>query len=129
MPKRSLNSRVLRWPDADTVVSAARQWATAVARARKDVIRIGYIGSYAREDWGVGSDLDLVIVLDQASTPFHERRVQFDTRGLPVPTELLVYTASEWETFMRGSGRFSSMLKHEARWLYEREPAASSPKA
>src|SRR6266516_1120095 len=73
MPVRSLNSRVLRWPNADVVIGAARNWATALGRARKDVIRIGYIGSYARGDWGVGSDLDLVIVTDEANAPFHER--------------------------------------------------------
>jgi predicted nucleotidyltransferase len=120
MPVRSLNSRVLRWPNADVVIGAARNWATALGRARKDVIRIGYIGSYARGDWGVGSDLDLVIVTDEANAPFHERALQFDALHLPVPVEMLVYTASEWELLMSKTGRYSTMLKNEARWLYER---------
>ena len=120
MPVRSLNSRVLRWPNADVVIGAARTWATALGRASKDVIRIGYIGSYARGDWGVGSDLDLVIVTDEADAPFHKRALRFDALHLPVSVEMVVYTAPEWELLMSKTGRYSTMLKNEARWLYKR---------
>ena len=63
MPVRLLSSSVLKWPDAQTVDRAVRQWAAKVVRSRTDVLRIGYFGSYARGDWGVGSDLDLVILV------------------------------------------------------------------
>jgi hypothetical protein len=120
MPTRSLNSRVLRWPKAEVVLEAARKWAGALARERSDIVRIGYFGSYARGDWGVGSDLDLLIVIDDTTAPFHERALQFENPRLPVPAELLVYTAAEWSQLMSQSRRFSTMLKNEARWLYKR---------
>jgi predicted nucleotidyltransferase len=50
MPVRSLSSSVLRWPDAQTVDHAVREWAQKVVRHREDVLRIGYFGSYARGD-------------------------------------------------------------------------------
>ncbi len=48
MPVRSLDSPVLTWPDRETVVRALRAWADGLARARRDVLRVGYFGSYAR---------------------------------------------------------------------------------
>jgi predicted nucleotidyltransferase len=35
-----------------------------------EVVRVGYFGSYARGDWGVGSDLDLIIIVDRSDEPF-----------------------------------------------------------
>ena len=64
MPVRSLNSSVLKWPDAKTVDAAARRWAEKIAQDKKYVLKIGYFGSYARGDWGVGSDLDLIIIVE-----------------------------------------------------------------
>jgi len=60
MPVRSLNSSVLVWPDRATVDRAVRAWAASIGPGRHDGQRIGYFGSYARGDWGVGSDLDLI---------------------------------------------------------------------
>ena len=63
MPVRSLNTPVLKWPDKNTVDQAVRSWSIEQALRRPELKRIGYFGSYARGDWGVGSDLDLIAVL------------------------------------------------------------------
>lgn len=52
---------MLKWPDKEAVDFAMRRWAKCMAGSRKDVLQIGYFGSYARGDWGVGSDLDLIV--------------------------------------------------------------------
>ena len=119
MPVRLLNSSVLKWPDAQEVDQAVRQWANRIARARKQVRRIGYFGSYARGDWGVGSDLDLVVVVDDSEQPFERRAGDWDTTELPVPTDVLVYTLKEWES-LRQQGRFCPTLMDEAIWIYDR---------
>jgi predicted nucleotidyltransferase len=100
------------------VVEAATRWAATAAR-RPDVLKVGYFGSYARGDWGVGSDLDLVmIVRDSASAlPFDRRSAEWDTTALPVPSELLVYTVTEWDDLIRRGGRFASTLGSETVWL------------
>jgi hypothetical protein len=115
-----LNSSVLKWPDAQTVERAVREWAEAAGRARAGVQRIGYFGSYARGDWGVGSDLDLLIIVDQAEQPFARRGVEWDATGLPVPAEVLVYTQAEWQTLAREGGRFYRTVADEAAWVYVR---------
>jgi predicted nucleotidyltransferase len=117
MPVRSLGSSVLTWPDARTVDAAVRDWARRAARERGDVVRVGYFGSYARGDWGVGSDLDLVVVVERSDVPFERRAAGWDITGLPVPADVLVYTRDEWQSLDR-SARFSRALAREAVWVY-----------
>jgi predicted nucleotidyltransferase len=109
---------VFTWPDAQSVEKAIRRWAGEIIDKFNNIVRLGYFGSYARGDWGVGSDLDLVIVVDESPVPFMERGVKFDTTGLPVPADLLVYTVQEWHALPRTSPRFADSLAREAVWVY-----------
>ena len=117
MPVRSLHSSVLRWPDKRTIDTAARLWAQRLASEMPEILGIAYFGSYARGDWGVGSDLDVVIVVTTSDRSFEERGRDFDTRDLPVPTDILVYTLAEWRTLER-EVPFIRRLLHEAVWAY-----------
>ena len=75
MPVRSLTSPVLKWPDAQTVLKALKRWVEKVNQIRRpDIVRLGYFGSYARGDWGVGSDLDLVIIVENSDEPLKSGR-------------------------------------------------------
>ena len=121
MPVRSLSSSVFTWPDAPTVDRAVRRWAVKMAQGRSGVLRIGYFGSYARGDWGVGSDLDLIIVVEAAEQPFERRAAAWDATDLPVPADVLVYTRDEWEA-LRQQGKFYAMVMREAVWVEIRDP-------
>ena len=120
MPVRSLSSSVLTWPDAQVVADAVRQWVREVVLRRPEVVRVGYFGSYARGDWGVGSDLDLIIILERAKEAFERRAASWDVTGLPVPAEALVYTVPEWDRLMRSTG-FGKTVSRETVWVYERD--------
>jgi uncharacterized protein len=119
MPVRSLRSSVLRWPDRRTVEEAAAAWAARERLRHPNLIRLGWFGSYARGDAGVGSDLDLVAVVESSPEPFERRALAWDLGPLPVPAEILVYTRDEWERMHREGGRFARTLQSEARWLVE----------
>lgn len=119
MPVRSLNSSVLKWPDQATVVSRVKAWAAAAGSSRPEAIRIGYFGSLARSDWGVGSDVDLVILVAATDQPFERRAIAWDTTELPVPADVLVYTMAEWEAMAEGS-RFPRWVNEDLRWIYDR---------
>lgn len=114
MPVRSLHSSVLRWPDRNEVEKALRAWAQKVRVEHPETLRIGYFGSYATESWGVGSDVDIVIVVAASKKPFMERPQDFDTTSLPVPADLFVYTAEEFAAL---KGKFSRVLREEAVWI------------
>ncbi len=117
MPVRSLTSPVLKWPDATTVIKALKLWVEKVINSRPDVVRIGYFGSYARGDWGVGSDLDLVIILQNSDQPFEKRAAEFNALELPVPTDILVYTQEEWQP-PKAQRKFFRTLAQEAVWVF-----------
>ena len=118
MPVTSSTSSVKRWPKTDAVIAALEVWGAEVAGRRDDLIVLGYFGSYARGDAGFGSDLDLVMIVEEDRRPFLERGLDWRTETLPVPVDLLVYTIAEWERLMVAGGRFARTLSTEARWLW-----------
>ena len=117
MPVRSLNSSVLRWPDRDTVVSALHAWLAERRRAGDAPARVGYFGSYARGDWGPGSDLDVVLIAERESASGGARASRWDLSSLPVPVDVLLYSPQEWSRLP--SGRFRDTMHSEIRWLPE----------
>lgn len=124
MPVRSLSSSVLKWPDAKTVDAAVRQWAAKGGSSRDGVVAIGYMGSYARGDWGVGSDVDILVILRECSTPWMDRTAAWDVTGLPVPADVLVYTREELAV-LRERGRFGKVLRGEVKWVWGRPSACA----
>jgi len=110
---------VFVWPDAHLVDQALRAWAHRLSLRRPELVRLGYFGSYARGDWGVGSDLDLVIVVEAAAEPFERRSAHWDTTNLPVPADVLVYTLQEWES-LAAAPPFARNAGSEIVWVYQR---------
>ncbi|MDE3001331.1 MAG: nucleotidyltransferase domain-containing protein [Gemmatimonadota bacterium] len=117
MPVTSLSSSVKRWPTTETVIDGLRRWCAHQNERRTDIVALGYFGSYARGDEAFGSDLDLVAVVESSSTPYLERARTWPTHTLAVPTDLIVYTADEWQTLLDGRGRFAEVLSNETVWL------------
>lgn len=119
MPVKSSNSLLLKWPGKQTVDRAVRAWAKQTAERHPEVVRIGYFGSYARGDWGVGSDVDVLVLVQLSPTPFERRGSRWAAVDLPVPADVLVYTLAEWES-LEPSGRWRQTLAAEVVWVYRR---------
>lgn len=114
MPVTSSRSSLKRWPRPDVVLDAAAAWGRRLAAERPEVVAVGCIGSYARGDAGVGSDLDVVIVR-RDGTPRPDL-LGADVAALPVPVDALHYTVSELARVLGGGGRMAGVLVGEARW-------------
>lgn len=119
MPVRSLHSPVLKWPDAATVLEALRSWAERAGGERAELLRVGCFGSYARGDWGVGSDLDVILLVREAADPFARRGAGWDSTSLPVPCDVLVYTPEEW-----ARAPLARAIQAELVWVWQRAPDA-----
>lgn len=115
MPVKSLSSAVLRWPSREEVEGALQAW--MVRHPIPGLLALGYFGSYARGDYGVGSDLDLLLVVQSSSLPSWQRALTLPLEELPVPAEALVYTLAEWQALPERSPRFAETLRREVRWL------------
>jgi predicted nucleotidyltransferase len=101
------------------VEKAVRQWAVDEVKRHPHLIRLGYFGSYAKGDWGVGSDLDLIAVVSETQKLFERRNTSWNLETLPVPTDLLVYTLEEWQNIQKEETRFARTLREETIWIYE----------
>jgi predicted nucleotidyltransferase len=99
---------------------AVRSWSAGQAQHRSDLLRLGYFGSLARGDWGVGSDIDLIAIVNETSESFERRSLNWDLNSLPVPAEMIVYTVQEWKDLQNRDNKFSRMLKKEVIWTYSR---------
>ncbi len=117
MPVRSSDSSVLRWPDREVVLAAARQWAVRSRAENAEIEAIGCFGSYARGDWGVGSDLDLVAIVSASSEPFERRAHACAVTRRPVPAEGLGDGREEWQRLLAGDDRFARAMRSEVVWL------------
>ncbi len=127
MPVRFSNSPILRWPDRVAVHRAALAWAGRVTAERDDIDAIGYVGSYARGDWGPGSDLDLIVVVRGGLPPIGERARHWDTASFPVPVDLLLYSAAEWRAHLGRSPRWAQTVAEDAVWLTGGPPGIERP--
>jgi len=117
MPVRSLNSSVMKWPNKDEVLQAFSEWKRTNCKNNENIVSIGYFGSYARNDSGVGSDLDLVIIVKKTDKPFEKRGIEWDLSSIPVPVDLLVYTQKEWGKLKKERNSFIKKLCKEIVWL------------
>jgi hypothetical protein len=118
MPVRSLNSPVLKWPRRDEVKKALLRWLKKKMATSQEIMRLGYFGSFAKGNWGVGSDLDLIAIIQDSSIPFERRPLTWNFDTLPVPTDILIYTMKEWQDMRQKGGKFVDMIEKEAVWLY-----------
>ncbi len=118
MPVRSLDSSVIRWPSKHEVEKAIQKWVNQLIEVRADIMRVGYFGSYATGNWGVGSDLDVIVILEKSEQDFERRGIQFDTGDLPVPSDILVYSAAEWNKMKQEDDYFYRRVSDEVIWVY-----------
>jgi uncharacterized protein len=100
------------------VEEALHDWLAREEGRHPDLVRLGYFGSYARGDWGVGSDLDLIALMREAGEPFERRALSWDLNRLPVPSELLVYTEAEWRRLLDTRSRFAETVLQQTVWVY-----------
>lgn len=117
----------MKWPDAQTVRRALDTWLQHALAVHPETLQIGYFGSYARGDWGVGSDLDIVAIVEDSDKPFTERLPEWDTTALPVPTDILVYTVEEWGRLPQTNPEFFAALAQEAVWILDRRQNHQNP--
>lgn len=122
MPVRSWGSSLLRWPDREAVDRAVRAWAARLAEREPALVAVGYFGSFARGEAGVGSDVDLVVLLRASDLPRERRAARWPLEELPVPAEALVYTCEEWRRLPEISPRLHRTLATETVWVWGAPP-------
>lgn len=120
MPVKSFNSAVLKWPEKEDIIRQAQNWAEVTSHSHPEIVLILCFGSVVSSHWGVGSDCDIMLIVDDSDTPFMRRSIRFDTSAIDVPTDLLVYTVEELESMRKKKGRFIREIDRQSLLLFKR---------
>jgi uncharacterized protein len=119
MPVRLLNSAILKWPDKQKVLNEAKLWAQSTGHDDYNIVSIYFFGSICTGTWGVGSDLDIIIILKKTKVPFISRASFYDTSIISVPVDLLVYTQAEISKLTKEKSRFMDTIAKSSVLLYQ----------
>jgi len=85
-----------------------------------NITRILCHGSITTAKWGVGSDLDVIIVVRETNVSFERRAADYPVEGISVPVDLMVYTEREFGSLREEGRRIAAELDRNALTLFER---------
>ena len=92
----SISARV-RYAEHETIRKAVRDYVHDLRAGHPEIRSIRWFGSWVRGDAGVGSDVDLCIIVDRSDKPRRDRTMDFLPRVFPVGIDLFVYTPAEFD--------------------------------
>lgn len=92
--KRSYGSVTIYSVDGAAVLEALQRLETAL-RQRQEVLAVVLFGSFQTGRFGVGSDVDLLLVLEDSPVPFLERIPMYLPDDFPVDIDVFPYTRAE----------------------------------
>jgi hypothetical protein len=108
------------------VLEQAAAWAALQRSGHPELLAVGVFGSYGRGTAGVGSDLDLLLILQRCDEPIWERLRGWDTSALPLACDLLVYSLQEWRSLPQWNPKLAEALLSDTRWLGERPESVAA---
>jgi len=92
--------------------------------AVSDPVKIILFGSYARDDFGPDSDLDLLIIMEGVDSPRAESvHLRRSLRGLLVPVDIIVATPEQIKRHRNTIGLIYRSALTEGKVLYEQSTA------
>ena len=87
-------------------------WAEETKKRHPEVASIGLFGSYAKDTYAPGSDIDLLVIVRKSPKKrWFMRPFSFDTSTLSVGADLFVYTMEEAERMKIDNTWFQSILQ------------------
>jgi predicted nucleotidyltransferase len=114
-------SAVHTFADRGRALALARDAAARLAAACPAVTRVLLFGSYARDDYTLKSDLDLLIVLSRSDTVRAARVTEF-LAHLPVyPIDVFPYTEEELQSAALAGDPFVTRALREGMEVFRRE--------
>jgi uncharacterized protein len=90
-----------------------------VLLARPEVEEVVVFGSFERDTYVPGSDLDVLVVLRESPLPIADRPGEYRSAHFPVPLDLFPFTRLELEA--RRDSPMTQALE-ASRWRYRRQP-------
>jgi len=109
-----------RFVNREEILSGARETARRIGAGHSQVLRVLLFGSFARDDYGTRSDLDLLVVLRESAKPAPGRVVDFLQYVSAYPTDIFPLTEAEIEARLEEGDPFLRRALREGILLYSR---------
>lgn len=87
-------------------------------KSHKEVVRVILFGSFARDDYFPGSDIDLLLALKSSSKPFLQRLPEYHIL-FSMPVEVFPFTDEEIKRRCEEQDLFIKGILKEGQTLYE----------
>lgn len=123
MPSASSRSVSSIYQDSEGILRALRELAEAALARHPELERVILFGSFARGDFGLYSDADLLLVLSRSELDrFFERIPDFidDFLSAPIPVDVFPYTADELRRMLETDNTFIRRMLEEGEVLATR---------
>lgn len=85
-----------------------------------NVAAVWLFGSFARGDAVPGSDVDLLVVVEEDARLPRDRIPEYLPDGFPVGVDVLVWTRAEWEARIAAGDRLARLIAAEGERLLDR---------
>ena len=106
--------------DRNEILGLAREAAARMGAACPEVEQGVLFGSFARNDYGVHSDLDLLVILDRTEKSVFQRLDEYLPWAPAYPTDILPLTRFEVQSRLERSDPFLRRALNEGITLYSR---------
>jgi predicted nucleotidyltransferase len=117
MQRKSSDSVKVFFADKQKVTAELKQYADNLRRRRPEVLKVGFFGSYATDNFGPASDVDLIIILRKSDKRFLDRIPEYMPDNLSVGCDCFAYTTDEVERMQRDDNRWLRHILKEVIWL------------
>ncbi len=114
--RKSFGSVVVYSVDKAAVEEALARF-VAACREREEILAVVLFGSFARGGFGVGSDVDLLLILRESPLPFLDRIPLYRPVDFPIDVDVFPYTLAE----IRAGQPLAKEALRTGRLLWQRE--------
>jgi len=105
----------------DRALRSAREAVAELARRRQEIARVVLFGSYARDDYGPGSDVDLLLILAHSDKSDRERIGDYLDLDLDLPFEAIALTQQEIDRRLDAGDPFLKTILSEGIQVFPAE--------
>jgi len=121
MPKPSSPSVKVTFTNKERILKALEDLIQEWTREHPEIEQVILFGSFARGDYYHGSDVDVLIILNESTKPFLSRIAEFLPRSFPVDIDVFPYTLEEVNRIARDPHSIITKALTEGRYMYRQK--------
>ncbi len=120
MPRKSSPSAKISYFNKDKVSRALESYVARLAKRHREVEKVLVFGSFARGECVPGSDIDLLLILQESNAPILDRIPKYMPDSFPVGVDVFPYTKHEITDMVRRGNAFITKALQEGVVIFDR---------